>query len=73
MALRTVKLWTSGMHCRSCSALVDLTLGDLPGVTASATDHATGETSVTFDPELVSVEGIIDAIRGVGYEAEVGE
>lgn len=71
MALSTVQLWTSGMHCRSCSALVDLTLDDLEGVSSSRTDHATGETNVTFDPEITDVERIIAAIRSVGYEAEV--
>jgi copper chaperone len=66
----TARLKTTGMHCSSCSMLVDLTLGDLPGVVSSKTDHASGDTIVEFDSDVVSVEGIIEAIRSVGYEAE---
>lgn len=71
MSRTTVKLSTSGMHCSSCSMLIDMTLADLEGVEDSSTDHASGTSIVTFDDEVVTPEAIIDAIRGVGYEAEV--
>ena len=70
VADHTARLMTTGMHCSSCSMLVDMTLADLDGVIASKTDHATGETIVTFDDSVVGVDRIIDAIRGAGYEAE---
>jgi copper chaperone CopZ len=73
MAEKTVRLATSGMHCSSCSMLVDMTLGDLEGVVGSKTDHATGESSVTYDEDRVSVDDIVKAIVDVGYEAEVVE
>lgn len=69
MAERTVRLNTSGMHCSSCAMLIDMTLADVEGVEASKTDHATGETVVTFDDSVVGVEAIISAINGAGYEA----
>jgi copper chaperone CopZ len=59
------------MHCRSCSMLVDMTVGELDGVSEVTTDHATGETIVTFDSDTVSAESIIEAIQSVGYDAEV--
>jgi copper chaperone len=71
MSLVTTHLKTSGMHCASCSMLVALTLDDLDGVTASKTDHASGETVVTYESDAVDVDAILDAIRGAGYEAEV--
>ena len=67
----TTRFKTSGMHCASCSMLVDLTLGDLDGVSDSKTDHATGDTVVTFDSDTVTTYAIIEAIRGAGYEAEL--
>lgn len=70
MALTTTRLATSGMHCSSCSMLIDMTLGDAPGVQVSKTDHTTGETVVTFDSDVTSVDRLIEAIRGAGYEAE---
>jgi copper chaperone CopZ len=70
MGEATARLKTSGMHCSSCSMLVDLTLGDLPGVASSKTDHASGDTIVAYDPEALGVDAIIEAIRSVGYDAE---
>lgn len=70
MAATTVTLATTGMHCSSCSMLIDMTLADLPGVESSHTDHADGKTVVSFDEAVTGVDAIIDAIRGVGYDAE---
>lgn len=65
-----VLLKTSGLHCRSCSMLVDMTLDDLEGVSEVHTDHVTGDTEVRFDADVVSVDQIIESIRGAGYDAE---
>ena len=59
-----------GMHCRSCSMLVDMTLQDLDGVQSSTTDLGTGVSTVTLDPAVVTVDDLIAAVRAVGYEAE---
>jgi copper chaperone CopZ len=53
--------------------LVDMTVGELDGVSDVKTDHATGETVVTFDSAAVDVESIIGAIRSVGYDAEIAD
>jgi copper chaperone len=66
----TARLNTTGMHCRSCSMLVDMTVGELEGISAVTTDHATGETVVSFDADVVTVDTIIGAIRSVGYDAD---
>jgi copper chaperone len=66
----TTRLKTSGMHCRSCSMLVDMTVEELQGVSEVHTDHVTGDTVVTYDAAAVTLDGIIDAIRGAGYDAE---
>jgi len=66
----TTHIKTSGMHCRSCSMLVDLTVGELDGVSDVRTDHASGDTIVTFDDAKVSLDVVLGAIRGAGYEAE---
>ena len=70
MSITTAQLKTSGMHCSSCSMLVDMTLADVEGVTEAKTDHASGDTIVTFDSDVVGVEALIDAIRSAGYDAE---
>lgn len=66
-----VRLKTSGMHCRSCSMLVDMTLSELDGVVSSATDLASGITQVEIDPSGVTPSDLMAAVRSVGYEAEL--
>lgn len=71
MALVTKQLKTSGMHCRSCSMLIQMEVGELEGVSEVVADSAAGTTTVTFDDAAVSTERIIETIRSAGYEAEV--
>lgn len=69
--MASIDLKTGGMHCGSCAMLIDLTVGELTGVSASQSDYAAGSTHVEFDPSHVSVEAIVTAIREAGYTAEV--
>ena len=64
-----VTLKTTGLHCRSCSMLVDMTVGELDGVEAVETDYVSGDTKVNFDTGKVSVDEIIAAIIEAGYGA----
>jgi copper chaperone CopZ len=71
MAISTVKIKTTGMHCPSCSMLIQMTVGELDGVESVSSDHRTGETDVTFDPAKVDADRIVEEIRRAGYGAEV--
>lgn len=69
MAQRVVRFRTSGMHCRSCSMLIEMELAELDGVSEVSSDHAAGATIVSFDDGLVSEQDIEDKIGSLGYEA----
>lgn len=69
MARTVTTLHTDGMHCGSCSMLVDLTVSDLPGVESSVTDLGAATTTVSFDDAQIAVDEIIRAIKGAGYDA----
>lgn len=69
--MASVDLTTTGMHCGSCSMLVQMTLEDLPGVESATVDHASGATHVEYDPAVVDVDGLLAAIAGAGYGATV--
>ncbi|MDH4139136.1 MAG: cation transporter [Coriobacteriia bacterium] len=66
---KSVRLQTTGMHCQSCAMLVDMTVGDLAGVEEVKTDYATGETTVSFDADQVTVDDIVTAVKAAGYDA----
>ncbi|MDH6244029.1 heavy metal-associated domain-containing protein [Mycobacterium sp. OTB74] len=57
----------TGMHCASCSLLIDDTLEDLPGVSSTHTVVKTGECTVQLDATLTGPQTIIDAITDLGY------
>lgn len=68
--LTTARFVTKGMHCNSCAMLIQMTLGDLEGVTESTADAAAGVTTVVYDPAVVGVDAIVQEIRAAGYDAE---
>lgn len=67
---QTIRFKTSGMHCTSCSMLIQMNVGDLEGVESVNADYASGITEVVFDPAVVTPEEIAAEIRSAGYEAE---
>jgi len=69
----TARLRTTGMHCQSCSMLVQMELEELDGVESAVADFGSGLTEVVYDPEIVSVEALIGVVVAAGYGAEVAE
>ena len=61
----------NGMHCASCSLLIDETLEDLPGVTASTTSVRNGRTTVELDTDRTTPSQVAAAITALGYPAEL--
>ena len=53
--------------------MVDMTVGEIEGVSDVRTDHVSGDTIVTYDDAQTNLDAIIDAIRGAGYDAEPAE
>ncbi|MCR4302880.1 MAG: heavy metal translocating P-type ATPase [Gallionella sp.] len=62
------ELQITGMHCASCSARLEKTLNQLPGVSA-AVNIATEKASITFDPRHADIKRLIAAVRGTGFDA----
>lgn len=64
---------TTGMHCPSCSMLIQMTLEDLDGVVSAKADHAEALTEVVYDPSRTTPEGIVAEIVKAGYGAEIAD
>lgn len=73
MAIVTRRFETTGMHCPSCSMLIQMDVGDLAGVESVSADHRAGNTTVTYDDERVGPGDIVDAIMKAGYGATLIE
>lgn len=59
-----------GMHCGSCSALVEEVLVEDLGVASARVDLDLHRATVSFDPAVHSVSDLCDAVAAAGYRAE---
>lgn len=69
--MESIDLITGGMHCGSCSMLIQMSVEELPGVASAKADYASGRTRVAFDAAEVSATEIIAAIQDAGYTVEL--
>jgi Cu+-exporting ATPase len=63
----TVEIPITGMTCASCVARNEKALRKVEGVYAANVNFATEKASVTFDPTVVDLEHLREAITKVGY------
>jgi P-type Cu+ transporter len=68
-ATATVRLAVGGMHCASCTALVEESLGEHRGVTSVTVDLDSGEAVVSFDPAEVGIPELSSVVVEAGYSA----
>ena len=63
-----VSLPVTGMTCAACAASIERALKKLPGVGDAGVNYATNRATVTFDPSVLNLPTIVEAIRDVGYD-----
>ncbi|MBS3061068.1 MAG: sulfite exporter TauE/SafE family protein [Candidatus Diapherotrites archaeon] len=63
-------LKVSNMVCDSCEKIIEKSVEKIDGVRFVKASYANGTTKVVFDPQMVSEEQVIAAIKEAGYSAE---
>jgi copper chaperone CopZ len=66
----SIVIAVSGMKCGGCENTINTTLQALDGVVAVKASHVDKRVAVDFDPELIDVEDIEDAIEDAGFQVE---
>ena len=61
-------LKVKGMHCASCSILIDKLVGKQPGVTSVKTNYGSAKTAIEFDESKISLETIDAFVNKLGYD-----
>jgi copper ion binding protein len=61
------RLAVEGMHCGSCVALIEETLGEQDGVTSASVDLESARAVVEYDPSQLDLDEIRAAIADAGY------
>ncbi len=66
-----VMLNVRGMTCAACVARVEKSLRRVEGVKEAAVNLAAERAAVVYDPAQATVEDLLQAVRRLGYEAEL--
>jgi Cu+-exporting ATPase len=66
----TLDLAIKGMTCASCSARIEKVVSGLEGVRTMQVNLAAETGVAVFDPAVISKRRILEAIAGLGFEAE---
>ncbi|MEE9562843.1 MAG: cation transporter [Thermoanaerobaculia bacterium] len=67
----TAKFEVDGMTCGGCEVAVRRSVKKLDGIETVEASHKEGTAIVTYHPEEVTTDQIADAIRSLGYQAEL--
>jgi P-type Cu+ transporter len=67
MAEKTINIPVTGMSCANCALTVERTVKKVPGVKGAAVNFATEQASLSFDPDQVQVEKLVEKIQEAGY------
>ncbi|MFH1965990.1 MAG: heavy metal translocating P-type ATPase [Acidobacteriota bacterium] len=67
MSEKTVTIPLTGMSCANCAASIERSLVKLPGVSAASVNFASEKANVTFDPERVNINDLVENIKNAGY------
>ena len=61
-------LKVKGMHCASCSALIDKLIGKQPGVISIKTNYGAEKTAIEFDETKITLEKVDELLHKLGYD-----
>jgi Cu+-exporting ATPase len=71
--MKTIKLKISGMHCTSCTIVIEKELEKIAGVTDLSVNFATEKATIEYDENKTTVFNLLEAIKKVGYRAALYE
>lgn len=66
--MKKLVLKVKGMHCASCSILIDKLIGKQPGVASIKTSYGAEKTAVEFDEQKISLAKIDELVGKLGYD-----
>ncbi|MBQ3194866.1 MAG: heavy-metal-associated domain-containing protein [Clostridia bacterium] len=67
----TAKFEIKGMHCASCSAIVEKTMSELEGVKTASVSLLLNTAEVEYDENIISPKQIAKAVKAAGFPTSV--
>ncbi|MEK6959199.1 MAG: heavy-metal-associated domain-containing protein [archaeon] len=66
--MKKIEFKVTGMHCKSCNSVIEMTLNDLKGVSGVKGNYEKGIVTVTFDETAQNADSLKKAIESEGYK-----
>ena len=70
---KELQLGVRGMTCAACSTRIEKKLGKLDGVSSASVNLATERASVSYDPEQITAQALLDTVEQTGYTPVTAE
>jgi Cu+-exporting ATPase len=67
MAEKNINIPVTGMSCANCALAIEKAVKKVTGVKAASVNFATEQASLSFDPDQVQVEKLVQKIQDAGY------
>lgn len=68
MSVKKECLYITGMTCINCQNKIEKALSKMPGVSKASVSYKDGTANVTYDPDRVSHEKLVERIRALDYD-----
>ncbi len=68
--MKTESYRVKGMHCASCSAVIEKTFKKVEGVHSAEVNYATEKAKISFDPSKTNAQNLSKTIEHLGYSLE---
>jgi copper chaperone CopZ len=65
--METITLSVPTVHCHACTMNIEEALDELAGVDTCSVDLTTKSVTLTYDPDVVELPEIIEALGDAGY------
>jgi Cu2+-exporting ATPase/Cu+-exporting ATPase len=69
--MKTETYEVKGMHCASCSSVIEMTLKKINGVISVEVNYGTEKAKISFDESKISPEELSKKIEPLGYSLEI--
>jgi len=69
--MHTENYKVKGMHCASCSSIIEKTFKKIPGVQSAEVNYGTEKAKVSFDPSKTNPHDLSKHIEPFGYSLEI--
>lgn len=72
MAEKDLTIPVTGMSCANCALTIERSVKKLPGIKKADVNFATEQAAISFDPDEIQIQDVVEKIHDAGYGVTTG-